>query len=74
MNIYLIEIPSTFVGYDCHDGHVVIAESRESASEMAAAIAGDEGADVWKEHPRIKCLASGIRGVEEVVLSSFNAG
>jgi len=75
-NIYLIKpTDDTFdkyIGYDCNDGHVVIADTEEEARKMCPI--SDEG-DIWTRLDLTTCKKIGESNMEkQVVLVSFRAG
>ncbi len=77
MNLYLlrrIEHPGCSY-YDCNDGAVIRAESKEKARHLAfSVLRGDEGPEVWLYPQTSTCDEISTDGPECVVLIDFHAG
>jgi len=59
------------IGYDCYDGHVVLAESEYRARALCPA--GDEGGEFWLK-PTLSTCEELELNMCRTVLSSFCAG
>lgn len=68
MRIYLIKTDDPR-GYDNYFGFVVRAKSRKRALEMV----DKRDFDFW-EPKHCKCIASNVKGKEEILLEDYNAG
>jgi len=75
MNIYLIEPTDEgwdYVGIDCNEGHVVIAENTRTARKICPI--SDEG-DIWTNPKLTKIVKIGETNKKaQVVLSNFHSG
>lgn len=74
MNVYILKRDPT--GYDEAIGFTVCAFSEGKARMLAAAEAGDEGADTWLLDSECKEIgvSNSWASKEEVLLRSFKAG
>jgi hypothetical protein len=61
-------------GYDCTYSVVVRAKDEGQARELAAGVAGGEGADAWRDPELTSCSPLKAAGPAEVVLQDFLAG
>lgn len=60
--------------YDKKHGHVIRAETEESARGMASTSVGDEGRDAWLDSAHSTCDELFADGPPEIVLTDFCAG
>jgi len=63
-----------YTGYDSMDDIVVRAPSEKVAREIAAEMAGAEGADVWTDNSKTECTKLSNAGAQGVICRSFLAG
>ena len=60
--------------YDEYDAHLVRASSEREARKIAAAKNHREDSDEWLNDFKSSCVLISPGGLNEVILSSFNAG
>jgi len=75
--VYLIQgIGGSTEGWDMYQGHVIVAESAESARMKAALKAADEGEEVWMSAKKssVVLVADDTELQDGIILSDFNAG
>jgi hypothetical protein len=64
----------TNINYDVYTQHIIAAENKQQAREMAIRIACDEGIEVWK-HCAVEVISDNSTFMHPtMVCSSFNAG
>lgn len=77
MTVFLLQrINQEEPKWDCHNGHVIVADSVQRARTIAAQDAGDEGAAVWLNPKCSTCEPVGtpLLWEERTLLSDFLAG
>lgn len=71
MKLYLLKTKEW--GYDCYDSMLIRAESEQRAREIANENCADEGA-IWTDKKITSCEIIFVKGIEQLIISSFNAG
>ena len=74
MWLYILERKAKVPEYDVMNKLVVRAGNEERARQMAAARAGDEGAQTWLDPELSWCDTVYTLGPEAYICISFNAG
>lgn len=72
MNLYLVKRYE--FDYDEYEAHLIRASSEREARKIAAAKNTHEDSDEWLNDLKSSCVLITPEGIEEVILSSFNAG
>lgn len=73
MNLYLLKRHK--FDYDEYDAHLVRASCEQQARVIAAkAVSRHEDRNEWLDAAKSTCVCVTPEGIEEVILSSFNAG
>lgn len=72
MALYLVKRHES--DYDEYDAHLIRASSEREARKIAAAKNHREDSDEWLNVLKSSCVLISPGGLNEVILSSFNAG
>ncbi len=74
MRLWILSRLDTVPQYDVTNAVVVRAHSEARARELAARVAGDEGAQVWIHEDESSCGELTADGVEAIIIRDFAAG
>ena len=73
MRIFLIK--HNYIDYDCHLGHIIVADNEKQVRKLAKINYRGEGKDIWNYAEVMEQgVYTGLRTKPFILLSDFNAG